>query len=427
MSGYFLQRSGGWPRVLMCWLALLPLPVMAQDSWTLEDSIQRAMEHSPELAAATAQVRARESALRQASVWPNPAIEMRADDKIGIDDGSGGSDLTQLAISQPLPVTGRLGLQQSVADEELLAARADYRNRKLALEAEVARRFHALQLASARLTLAGQHLQLADELQQVGRRREQAGELSRLERLRLDLVRESAQQKLDKAEGRYNEALGYFRVYLALPETAAAETVELKPYAPLPDLEALRNGLSEHPALVAADHRLSASRKTVDLTRAEILPDPVLSLFRERDYLNDRRSDITGIGLSVTLPLWDRGQGRLGQARARVEETRFDGQSLKRELTGRLQQSHLHLSHLVEQGAHYRTQVFGPARTVFDMTRKAYAVGEVEILALIDANDIYFDAHTRYLELLQEAWLEAAELRLAAGRALLADVKEEQP
>ena len=81
--------------------------------------------------------------------------------------------------------------------------------------------------------------------------------------------------------------------------------------------------------------------------------------------------------------------------------------------------AHLHLNHLVQQGEHYRTRVFEPAQIVFDLTLKAYASGEVEILSLIDANNIYFDTRGRYLELLQEAWLEAAEVRLAAGRTLV--------
>ena len=94
-------------------------------------------------------------------------------------------------------------------------------------------------------------------------------------------------------------------------------------------------------------------------------------------------------------------------------------QVLERDLGSRLRRSHLHLSHLVQQGKHYLPRVLEPARKVFDLTRKAYASGEVEIFSLIDANNIYFDAHGRYLELLQEAWQEAAELRLAAGRALV--------
>ena len=68
--------------------------------------------------------------------------------------------------------------------------------------------------------------------------------------------------------------------------------------------------------------------------------------------------------------------------------------------------------------------MFEPAQQVFDLTRKAYASGEVEILSLIDANNTYFDVRGRYLELLQEAWQEAAELRLAAGLALVTTEQE---
>jgi outer membrane protein TolC len=73
----------------------------------------------------------------------------------------------------------------------------------------------------------------------------------------------------------------------------------------------------------------------------------------------------------------------------------------------------------VQQGAHYRARVFEPAQQVLDLTNKAYLSGEVEILSLIDANSTYFNAHTRYLELLQLAWLEMAELQLTAGRSSL--------
>ena len=121
------------------------------------------------------------------------------------------------------------------------------------------------------------------------------------------------------------------------------------------------------------------------------------------------------------VPLWDRKAGRLSEAQAQVVQTQAELQVLERDLGSRLQQGHLHLAHLVQQGEHYRTRVFDPAQKVFDLTRKAYASGEVEILSLIDANNTYFDARERYLELLQEAWQEAAELRLSAGRALVED------
>lgn len=410
--------------VLFAYIVLLPAPAQAQEVWTLERSVQRVLEIAPEVRAARAEVEARQGALSQAGSWPNPEVEFRGDDKIGKDEDTGGNDFTQFVFNQPLPLSGRLGVQRELAAAELKATQAERRYQHLLLEAQVARRFHSLQLAAAHLRLAEQHLQLADELQQVGRRREQAGELARLERLRLDLLREAAQQILDRAEGEYHEALSQFRAHLTLPTERIPDLVSLEPFSPIPALKALQAGLPQHPALLAAKHRLTASRSGVDFARSQRLPDPVLRLYREREFLNGKRRDVNGMGIAITVPLWDRKSGSIHEAQAQVDQTLSKIEVLERDLSADLKKSHLHLTHLVEQGEHFKNKVFEPARTVLELTRKAYAAGEVEILALIDANDVYFDAHERYLELLQEAWLEAAELRLSAGVFFVATTQE---
>ena len=412
-----LGRGG---RLLTCVLLLsAPAPAMGQDLWTLDASVRRILDIAPENRGAEAEVEARRGALRQAGAWPNPTIELRGDDKIGKDEGVGGVDLTQFVLSQPLPLSGRIGHRRAVAKAELSSARAAQKYQQLLLETEAARHFHALQLAGARLNLAQQRLQLADELQNAGRRRQESGELAQLDRLRLDLLREAAQQILDVAEGGYNEALSRFRTSLGLPAAHVPRLAPLEHFGPIPDLARLRVALSEHPALDATRRRVGAKRSEVELLRSERLPDPVLRFYSERDFLNGRRQNVIGIGIAVTVPLWDLKSGRISEARARANKAQFQLQALERDLSGRLEQNHLHLTHLVGQGENHRVRVFEPAREVFELTRKAYAGGEVGILSLIDANNTYFDAFGRYLELLQEAWLEAAELRLAAGQSLI--------
>ncbi len=423
------HRQRGAAFVGAALLCLTPLSIFGQQQtlWTLEESIRRAREIAPELRGAEAAVAARQGALHQAGAWPNPQIELRADDKIGKDAGTGGTDFTQFSFSQPLPVSGRLGHRQAVAEAALDAARAERRYQQVRLETEVARRYHALQLAAERLRLAEQRLQLADDFQRIGQRREQAGELSHLERLRLDLIRESAQQILDKAEGAYNEAQSRFRAYLALSAQTRPQLTPLQPFSDIPALQVLQAGLPKHAALQSAKHQVKAARSEVGLARAERLPDPIVRVFREQDFLNGRRQEVTGIGVGITVPIWNRNNGRIDEARAQTIEIQSQLQALQRDLRSRVQQSYLHLHHLVEQGEHYRTQVFQPARKVFALTRKGYASGELEILSLIDANDTFFNSRERYLELLQEAWLEAADLRLAAGRLLVTPEQERNP
>lgn len=428
----FFQPSRNRLRAVAAGFALVTIApgliqAQAQEIWTLEASIRRVLEVAPENRSAQSEVAAREGAWRQAGAWPNPEIALRADDKMGKDDGRGGRDLTQFAFSQPLPLSNRRRYQRDIAGTQFSGAQSQHRYQILLLETETARRFHTLQLTAASLGLAELRQDLADELQQAGRRRQQAGELAELERLRLDLIRESAQQLLDKAEGEFGEASSLFRAYLGLPENVVPEPAPLEPFGALPDLQILQSELRQHPAILSANALVEAARTNVDLARSERWPDPVLSLFRERDVLDGRRQEVTGVGVGVTVPLWDHGRGRIDEARAQAAQARSGVETLERDLNSRLQQSHQHLSHLVAQGEHYRTRVFEPARRVFDLTRKAYAAGEVEILSLIDANNMYFDTHTRYFELLQEAWLEAAEVRLAAGHLLVSTVQERQP
>lgn len=408
-------------RAFMLGICLLPgiSTAQAKDAWSLKESIRRVMALAPELKRAEAQAEVLRGEWQQAGFWPNPRIEVDAGNKIGKDDGRGGVDISSLSVTQALPLNGRLDYRRAVAGSQLQAAGADKREQQLRLESEVARRYYALQYRAEKQALAAERVKLAEELSAVGQRRAQAGELSRLENLRLSLIREAAQQAQKQSEAEYRQALGDFSRYLGLNAAEPPALPGLNQAPQVPVLQTLRNTLDQHAALKAARYRFRAAQSAVDLAYAERLPDPELSLYSERDVLNNRRQNATGIGVSFSVPLWDRKTGTMRTARAEVIRARSDIAVLQRQLDGRLQNSHQRLSDLTQQAASYRARVFTPARDLFDLTRKAYIGGEAEILSLIDANSRYFDAKERYLDLLQQAWLESAELRLAAGQSLV--------
>jgi len=396
-------------------------PVFAQNEqkyWTLENSIEEVLRIAPESKVAAANVQANRGTLKQAGVWQNPTISIRADNKIGLDDGSGGVNLSQFSINQPVSLFGQKTYKRSVARAGLDVSIAQGEYQHLALEQQIAIRFHRLQLADANNRLAEERLSFADKLKQVGTKRAQAGDMAVLERTRLNLIRETAKQSSDKAEGEYNEALSQFRALLNLSTAQYPELTPLSPIKNLPPLGVFVEKLPRHPLMLAANHRVKGARASVELARSDRLPKLSLNLYRDQDLLGGRVRNSHGAGVSFTVPLWDRQQGKLTKTRARVQQGRAEVSILQRDLKASVEQSYLHLNHLIEQAEHYQLRVYKPSLRVFEMTRKAYGAGEADILSLIDANNIYFDAQSRYLELLQEAWLEIAELRLAAGLSI---------
>ena len=401
----------------------------ASKKWSLNDSVQQVLAVSPRIHAANAELDARKGDLSQAGAIPNPDVELNMNTKLGIEDDAGGADLTQVAVSQPIPL--RLSRQRKQAKAIVEVARQNFLLEQLSQEAETARRFHALQLTTAMLEQAEEQLQFAVTYQknnQNGKKDPLVRFMTPLEQKRLAIVSASARQEVANAEGKYSEALSGFKMLLQLPPNSSCKTEELKSVASpsaLEDLLALQE--EKHPAFIAARQQVKAAEAGIRLAYGELFPDPRVKAFGERDFLADSRRNFYGVALTFQVPIWDWKLGSIKKAKSETKKVKFDFEALKQDLQSQLRENHLHLGHLIEQTEHYHSHLLQPARQVLELTQKGYSTGEQNGLALVDASNTYFDAQARYLELLRDAWIEAAELRLAAGISLIDSTPEAKP
>lgn len=408
---------------ISCMFAAAPL--QASPEWTLTASVERARALAPELRGAQAEIGVREGEAVQAGAWPNPEIGMRVDNKLGLEQDSGGYDFTQIAVSQALSWRRSRLLGQAAASRTE-AARANSSHQQLLLEYETARLYHELQLTEARLRGAEQRLAATEHGGNKKKGEALVRYLAPLERIRLDILRETARQSVASAEGEYGEARSQFQAYLGLQSTEPVQVAALtRAVLPAP-LPALLQRMAAHPALAAAQDELQATQIDIDAARTQRLGTPILSVYRERDFIAGGVRDINGVGMSIELPFstQQRGRNRSAQAAAAKAQAAVDVQA--RDLPRKLKQSYAHAEHLLEQADHFRQHVLVPAQTLFTRTRAGYNAGESNLLTLIDAHGTYYDAQARYYELLQQGWLEVAALRLAAGLSLL-DTTEAQP
>lgn len=410
-------RTGLWPAVAL--VVVTQAHAAEPSRWTLEASLRRAVEVAPEQREVEAQVAARAAERTEAGTWPNPTVELRADEKLGIDDGSGGTDLIFAGISQPLPLM-RLARQRRAAETALGAARENLRYQQLHLEHRVAIAYHRLQLAYAHSELAETHRAQMVELASRRGRDPLVRYLSASERLRLNLLLDGATQAAASAEGELSEARSRFNALLALSLDSAPAVTALVPLGAPRSLAEFERELAAHPGLSAARGEEQAARQQIEAVRSRRFADPALILYRERDYLGGERRDYSGVGVNVQVPLWNLNRGPETRAVAEADGAHARRAARERDLTARLRQSHLHVGHLIEQAAHHRERVLLPSEKLFQLSLRSFAAGEVNVLALVDAHDNYLTARLRYLELLTQQWLEAAELRLAAGESLLA-------
>ncbi len=397
-------------------LVTLSLNVNAE-VWTLKSSIERAYQYAPEIKLAENEREARQAAIENSSYWPNPTVDVRVDNKLGLDDGSGGYDVTDIGITQPVPLN-RLKSQKEFAEAYALTADHELEFKRLLLENSVAKDFHELQYAQAEYAYAKERLAVANDLQQKSERNKQGiivRYMTPLEKMRLNIIKEEAIQLASSSEGRYKEALTKFEKRLNLEVSDYESVVDLQKLDTLAELKYFMDRQSAHANLAAQQQSIVAARAEIELAKSRRLNDPELRLSRTVDYFSQGQDEVYGLTLSVQIPLWETKNPEVVRAEYNASQRNIELHQMTRELQVQILQSHTHLGHLIEQAEHHKSKVLQPSAEMLKLTNKGFISGELGLLTLIDANNTYFDAQLRYSDLLFQAWNEYADLRRASG------------
>jgi len=149
--------------------------------------------------------------------------------------------------------------------------------------------------------------------------------------------------------------------------------------------------------------------------------DPTIGVSWSKDTLTTGREDIFGIMFNVQIPITDRKTTAESKATYKASQQKIELQLLKRELKINLNRSYTHLNHVIEQAVEYKKKVLKPAGKMLELTNKGFTSGELNILSLVDANNTYFEARLTYIDLIYQARVELAEVKLYAGQ-LITDV-----
>ena len=409
-------------------LLLITVTVSTQSiaqQWTLQSSVQQAIVTSPELKKSVAELGVRQADINLSSLWPDPEIAFRVDNKMGQDDGAGGYDLTDILIRQSIPMS-RIKYQEGAAAASMKAARFSQQFQSLQVQSRVSKVFHQLQFASAKLSLAEKQLKLANEMygqDEGGNNKSRAKGvvvryLSPLEKMRLTIIREEARQAEGSAEGKYKEALSEFVKLLVIDMDSVSSVSELLPVTDIPDLKQLSDLQNSHAQLSSQQQEVLAANHKIDVARSSQTIDPTIGLSWSKDTLSTGREDIYAIMFNVQIPITDRKTTAESKATYKASQQKIELQLLKRELKINLNRSYTHLNHVIEQAVEYKKKVLKPAGKMLELTNRGFTSGELNILSLVDANNTYFEARLTYLDLIYQARVELAEVKLYAGQLI---------
>jgi len=377
---------------------------------TESDALARLSPDSPAVRAIRSSVEIARADVLAARRWPNPRLSFDRESVAGVTEN-------MTTITQPLPITGRRGLDVRAAsalvdassgraDDGLRRARADLR---LAFAQLVAAQVRERELSAAQIRLRA----LADVLA----RREAAGDAAGFDRLRaerevLDIDTDRAAVATDRARSQALLA-SFFAEPIDASRLVASEAVT--PRSSLPAVDTLiERAESTRGELVALRKELDAARLSARAADRRRIPEP--------EILAGTKSSTAGggdlgsvVAVQAVLPLFDRGQVGRALAQARASQAASQADLFERHLRAEIAGLRAAVDERRTTAERYRAAAVNGADQIEHIAQVSYDAGERGILELLDAYRTRTTARIRQSALDLAVRLAEIELEFVSG------------
>jgi outer membrane protein, heavy metal efflux system len=143
-------------------------------------------------------------------------------------------------------------------------------------------------------------------------------------------------------------------------------------------------------------------------------------------YFNDTKESAFVLGFSLPLPLFDRNQGGILEASARLTKAELERRAAEVRVSTALADAHQSLVNAADEVSTLHDEVLPAAEQAFQATQEGYRLGKFGLLDVLDIQRTLFETRGRYLEALATYHKAVAELERLSGEEVHA-VSENAP
>jgi outer membrane protein, heavy metal efflux system len=386
---------------------------------SLRDVLRLTLIRNPELQAFTFELRAAEARTLQAGVLPNPALSAELENFGGtgsITKGARASETT-LQLSQLIELGGKRAKRLRLAGLERELTGWDYEVKRLDVLTEAKKAFVDMVATAERLTFTADLLRLAEQVQRTVAARVQAGKVSPIEETRTHVTVSTARLAVQQARTVHEAAKKRLAAFwgsttpLFTGVSGALETT-----TSIPSLDVLTAQVQKNPDIARWVTEMAARRAQVEVARSRAVPD--LTVSGGMRYLNEVKEGAFVLGFSLPLPLFDRNQGGIQEAYARLTKAELEQRVAEVRVSTALSDAYHNLVNAVNEVTTLQNDVLPAAQEAFQATQEGYRLGKFGLLDVLDVQRTFFETRGRSLEALATYHKAVADLERFSGEEL---------
>ncbi|MCK3683784.1 TolC family protein [Maribellus sp. YY47] len=387
---------------------------------TIEQAVESAYNRNTELQQMRAQLRQKENQWRTETGVSAPEISYF---KEGISSGPGDAfDEQRITISQEFDFPLTTSYRLKALSQEVKAIDLKVKARENEIKAEVKSKYvevlYALYLQRSRQN----QVKLAEELYNAVYTKFEMGMGNGIDLANAELRLEQSKNDLDQTEWVLHQARYGLFYAMGLPVDDQKYSIQFSDTLRADDIEIsqiLTLSVQEsQPAFLASQHELEASGFYIKEAKSNILPDIRLNLYTQ-DY--GTGYDFKGFEVGLKIPIWypfDQ-KGKIKIALDKQEEIQWKQQEIRLDTKKQIEYAWHNYSVSQSIIKRYNTTMKEKAEHLRSLSLKAYQLGEVDLLNLLNAQQTYLMSEERYLIALRDYYLQLVALEKFLDRDLV--------
>jgi cobalt-zinc-cadmium efflux system outer membrane protein len=385
---------------------------VAQPEYDLAKLEAAALESSRSVLAAREQISAARHAVVSAGAFPNPELEYLSGTQRARGPGGNPGNARSVALTQPLDLPWRRSARIAAAEAGLDATGAAVRAFEADTVARLRLRYFDVLRREAELKNAREDMAVMESVRSRIALRVETGEAPRFELIKADAEMLNAQKTAQAAGFRVEQARSALRQAVGggMPAEFALRG-QLRDVPELPPIDGLRRQLQEtSPDLARVRAEMLRAQHQLDLERRQRWPSLALKASVDEDP--DVRS--SKFGLVVSVPLWDRRSGPVGEAAAQLTRARYELEAQEFSLGQQLEVAVQQYEIAEAQVSALESGIVRQAESALKIAEAAYRFGERGFLEVLDAQRVYRAARAELIAgryELAAAWVEIERLR----------------
>ncbi|MDR4503284.1 MAG: TolC family protein [Candidatus Scalindua sp.] len=388
---------------------------------TLEDAVEIAINNNPLIKSKKHTMGTYEGRIKQAGLLPNPKIlfftqEIQTND-VGFDQSQNSVD-----VIQKLETGGKRKLRVRAAEKEKKVMEFDLLTTIADITANVKKSFFNVLTKQDELKFAEETLVIAKSLMSIASERFESGDIAKIEVIKAKIELSNAKMRVQDVERKHLNSVKMLKTVMGVPNIVLHNLSPISTAdTPSLNMDKLNDLLlNRHPALKARKKAVDLSLIKITEAKRMAIPDINATIGYKR--LTEIDVNTIQAGIEFPLPIFNRNQGKIIEARAFSFKAKDDVEVVRNQLLLQLNNAfNLYIS-TREQVSFYEDSILPQAEESLKIARQGYKQGEFDYLEVLDAQRTLANTRISYLKISNEFFSSITEIEKLVG-VKISDIK----